>query len=449
MNKLPTEVETVLEAFAPLFSGRVWPKARVLLTGAILCPGKRTVSNILRVMGLSQEKHFQNYHRVLNRAVWSSLAASRTLLLMLIQAFAPRGPLLFGLDDTLERRRGVKISAKGIYRDPVRSSHSHFVKSSGLRWLSLMLLAPVPFAHRIWALPFMSVLCPSERYYQNRGRCHQPLTQRARKMLHLLTRWLPTRPLIVVADRSFAAIEFLAALPKQMTLITRLRLDAALYQPAPSQHLRRRGRPRLKGQRLPTLQQVANDPDTTWQSLQVSLWYGKQNRDVEITSGTAIWYHSGMPVVPIRWLLVRDPLGIFDTQAFLSTQTQVSPKQMLAWFIKRWQVETTFQALREHIGMETQRHWTDLAIARTTPVVIALFSLVTLIAKHIDGSNRQPVAQTAWYQKIRPTFADALAWVRQCLWQNRLFSMSNQKHHMQKIPNAFLNILTHTLAYAA
>ena len=156
--------------FAPLFSQRVWSSVQVLLTGAILAVGARTVTAVLRVMGLSQEEQFQKYHWVLNRAKWSSLAASRRLLRALIEAFVPNGPLLMALDDTIERRRGAKIAAKGIYRDPVRSSHSHFVKASGLRWLCLRLLAPIPWAGRYWALPFCTVLSPSQRYYQQRDR---------------------------------------------------------------------------------------------------------------------------------------------------------------------------------------------------------------------------------------------------------------------------------------
>ena len=138
---------------------------QVLLTGAILADGPRTVTAVPRVMGLAQEKRFQKYHRVLRRVRWSSLATSRRLLGMLIDAFAPEGPLPMALDDTIERRRGAKIAAKGIYRDPVRSSHSHFVKASNLRWLCLMLVAPIPWAKRSWALPFCSLLAPSERYY--------------------------------------------------------------------------------------------------------------------------------------------------------------------------------------------------------------------------------------------------------------------------------------------
>ena len=196
MGPLPPDIISFMSHFAPLFSSRVWPQAQVLLTGALLAPGRRTVSAILRVMGLNQQPDFQTHHRVLNRCVWSSLQGSQILLRLLIERLVPQGRLVFGLDDTIERRRGDHMAAKGIYRDPVRSSHSHFVKASGLRWLSLMLLAPMPWADRIWALPFLSVLCPSERYYQTRGRTHQSLLEREQGMLRLLARWLPHRTLV-------------------------------------------------------------------------------------------------------------------------------------------------------------------------------------------------------------------------------------------------------------
>jgi len=177
MPTLHAKYITILGAFARLFSKRIWEHARILLIGAILSPAERTVTAALRVLGLSGEKHFQNYHRVLNRALWSSLEASHILLGLLVNAFAMLGPIIMGLDDTIERRRGVKIKAKGIYRDPVRSSHSHFVKASGLRWLSLMLLTPIPWAKRVWALPFLTVLAPSERYYKDKVRKHKKLTE--------------------------------------------------------------------------------------------------------------------------------------------------------------------------------------------------------------------------------------------------------------------------------
>jgi hypothetical protein len=271
MPTLPTEYITILGAFARLFSKRIWEHAKILCMGAILSPGERTVTAALRVMGLSWEKHFQNYHRVLTRAVGSGLEASRILLGLLISAFVMHGPLILGLDDTIERRRGAKIKAKGIYRDPVRSSHNHFVKASGLRWLSLMLLAPIPWAKRVWALRFLTVLAPSEHYYQAKVRKHKKLTEWAHQMLLQACRWLPQRFLVVVADSSFAVIQLLwqlRQLKNPICMITRFRMDAALYEPAkPAPG--KVGRPRKKGKRLPTLEKVATDKHTHWKRLQV------------------------------------------------------------------------------------------------------------------------------------------------------------------------------------
>jgi DDE superfamily endonuclease len=179
---------SLLQSFAPLFDSRVWGYAQLLLVGAILAPGKRTVTSVLRIVGLGNENRFQNYHRVLNRARWNSRMASRSLLGLLVRSFAPSGPILVGLDDTIERRWGKQIQARGIYRDPVRSSHSHFVKTSGLRWLSLMLLVDIPWAGRVWALPFLTVLAPSERYHQKRQRRHKTLPRWGRQMLLPLRR---------------------------------------------------------------------------------------------------------------------------------------------------------------------------------------------------------------------------------------------------------------------
>src|SRR5918997_4795539 len=260
MLRLPSRFAAVILAFAPVFlQQRTWCHAEVLLIGAILAPGRRTVTSILRITGLARERRFVNYHRVLNRAAWSGRAAARVLLGLLLDAFAPRGPVVLGLDDTIERRRGKRIRAKGIYRDPVRSSKGHFVKASGLRWLGLMLLVPISWAGRVWALPFLTALAPSERYAREQGRRHKALTDWARQLLMLVARWLPGRRVIAVADTSYAAIELLAALRPHLTLITRLRLDARLFDPPPPRQPGTNGRPRVSGRRQPTLIQRLAD----------------------------------------------------------------------------------------------------------------------------------------------------------------------------------------------
>lgn len=202
MLRLPARFAAVILCFMPLFFQRSWRHAEVLLLGAILVPGRRTVTSILRISGLARERRFVNYHRVLNRAAWNGRAVAQVLIGLLLEAFRPTGPVLLGLDETIERRRGKRISAKGIYRDPVRSSHGHFVKASGLRWLSLMLLVPIPWAGRVWALPFLTALAPSERYCRERGLRHKKLTDWGRQLVLQARRWMPGRPLVLVADKA-------------------------------------------------------------------------------------------------------------------------------------------------------------------------------------------------------------------------------------------------------
>lgn len=449
MHNLPAAMERMLEAFAPICSPRIWKRARVLLVGALLSTGRRTITQALRVMGLDQVRQFSSYHRVLSRARWSCRMAGCTLLRLLVHAFAPEGRLVFGLDDTIERRWGRKIQARGIYRDPVRSSHGHFVKTSGLRWLCLMMLSPIPWAGRIWALPFLTVLCPSERYAAQRQRRHKKLTDWARQMVLQLRRWLPDRELIVVGDSAYSALDWLDAVRHQVVAITRLRLDAALYEPAPARVPGKPGRPRRKGQRLPALAQVLQDPATTWQRIRVSHWYGRAERELDIATGTAVWYHAGLPVVPLRWVLVRDPAGELAPAAFLCTQESLTPVEILSFFVRRWQVEVTFEEVRAQLGVETQRQWSDLAIARTTPCLLGLFSLVTLLANHLHAQGTLAVRRAAWYEKAVPTFSDALAAVRCELWRDEGFSISRAGGKRLKIPPALLDRLAHVIAYAA
>lgn len=458
MPTLPKAYLTVIGAFAPLFRKSIWERAVVVLLGAILAPGKRTVTAVLRVMGRSTERHFQNYHRVLNRARWSSFMASRILLGLLVMALVAAGvPVIMGVDDTIERRWGRKIKARGIYRDPVRSSHSHVVKASGLRWLSAMLLVPIPWAQCVWALPFLTVLAPSERYYRTyRHRPHKKLTVWARQVILCVRRWLRHHPLVIVADSGFAALELLARVQrlKDTLMVTRLRLDAALYTPAPPRQPGQRGAPRKKGARLPTLNQVLNDPTTRWQRVKIRDWYGEGPKVVEIVSGTCVWFHAGLPVVPIRWVLIRDPKGKFKPQALLCTDLDVAPKQILEWFVLRWRLEVTFEEVRAHLGVETQRQWSDLAIARTTPALLGLFSLVTLLAHHSTFSHGKrkgqlPVRQAAWYSKTVPTFSDALAVVRLRFWQQLYLAVVPAETDMVEIPRALLERYTDALCYAA
>src|SRR5215475_9939456 len=411
-DPLPPRFLSCLVGFADLFTRPTWPNVLILLAGVILTPGRRTIAAALRILGRDRNPDFCTFHRILNRAAWSSRAAASRLLLLLIASFLPAAaPVVIGFDDTIERRWGPKIRARGIYRDPVRSSKGHFVKASGLRWLSAMLLVHVPWADRIMALPFLTLLAPSKRFYSGKSRAPKTLVDWARQAALQIRRWLPDRYMVLVADSAFAAIEFLAAVCNYVCVVTRLRLDANLFHFPPPQR-KGRGRRPIKGKPHKKLSTILKDRKVVWKRYRVSLWYGRTNRIVEITTGTALWYRGGVPPVPIRWLLVRDPSGELDPQAFLATDLNAHPHDILAWFVSRWQVEVTFAEVRAHLGVETQRQWSDNAILRTTPALLALFSIVTLWTHDLAKSRKLKPRTAAWYSKSVLTFSYAIAAVR-------------------------------------
>src|SRR6516225_1354687 len=413
-DPLPPRFLSCLAGFADLFTRPTWSHVLVLIAGVILAPSRRTVTSALRILGRERDPDFCTFHRILNRAAWPSRVVAGRLLVLLIAAFMPTGaPVVIGLDDTIERRWGPKISARGIYRDPVRSSKGHFVKASGLRWLSVMLLVRVPWADRIMALPFLTLLAPSKRFYTGKSRAPKTLLDWARQAALQIRRWLPDRYIVLVADSAFAAIEFLAAVRSHLCVVTRLRLDANLFA-FPPQKRKGRGRPPIKGKRLKKLSAILKDRKVRWQRCRVSLWYGRTNRIVEITSGTAIWYRSGVPPVPIRW-----------------------------------QVEVTFEEVRAHLGVETQRQWSDKAILRTTPALLGLFSIVALCAHELSKSRKLKPRTAAWYPKAVLTFSDAIAAVRRETWAHQISFMSRPRRDSIEIPRRIWHRMQNALAYAA
>jgi len=356
-------------------------------------------------------------------------------------------PLVFGIDETIERRWEQKIKARGIYRDAVRSSGSHFVKVSGLRWICVMLITCITWAQRLWALPIMTVLSPSKRYYEQLERAPKTLLERALQMLKQVKRWLPKRDVVAVGDGTYVAINFLHGCQEiGVTFINRLRWDAALYDPAPPYC--GRGRLRKKGARQPTLESRLYDPDTDWQVCELD-WYDGQNRQVEIATDTALWFHYGQPSVTMRWVIVRDPAGDYDLIALLCTDYSRLASWIAECFVSRWQVEVTFEETRRHLGVESQRQWSHKAIARTTPILLGLFSWVTLVAEKFNQAGYSITARhSAWYVKARPTFSDALATVRRQLWccqQTFLISPSNTD--MINTPKHYFDTLIDAVSY--
>ena len=448
MPPLPEAIILVLAPFAPLFSHRVWLHAQVLLLGAMLAPGARTVTAALRVMGLAAERHFTNYHRVLNRATWSARHGSRILLGLLITQLVPPGAtIVLGADDTVERRSGRKITAKGCYRDAVRSSKKHVIRCFGLKWVSMMLLVPVPWSRRVWALPFLTALCwPAEQALRHR---HKTSVDWVRQMMQQARRWLPGRRLVLVVDGGFAAVSLaLACVKSKVVMVSRLRWDAALYHPPGPQPSSKRGPKPTKGKRQRSLQGWAERTDTPWETVEVD-WYKGERKTLWVFSRTALWYTPRQPPVAIRYVLVADPEGKLRMEAFFCTDLEATPVEILPGVVMRWSLEVTFEETRAHLGFETQRQWSDKAITRTTPVLLGLFSLVTLLALRLSQSRPIPVPATAWYHKVEPTFADCLALVRQHLWRARYLVNSTPEAESMQCPPEVIDLLIFGIPLAA
>ena len=315
----------------------------------------------------------------------------------------------------------------------------------------MMVLVEIPWVGHVWGLPFLSTLCPSEQYYKKKKQEHKKITIWARQMIKLMSRWLPDKKVIIVGDSAFSALDLLwAASTHGINLVTRLRLDAALYEPAPPRPRNpKAGRPRRKGVRLPTLNSVLKDSTKKWKQVTLPHWYAHEYKTVEVLSETAVWFHKGLNPVPIRWVLVRDPEGKVKPQAFLATDLTPTPEQILHWYIKRWGIEVTFEETKAHLGFETQRQWSDKAIARTTPAILGMFSIVTLLANRLQKKRRLRSNAAKWYNKQHPTFSDALATVRFYLWNFKHFAISSRNTDTIQIPRALYVRLTETLAYAA
>jgi hypothetical protein len=444
----PDPIIEVLMVFRPLFTAPTWRKLMTLLTGTLLAQGRRTVAAALRASGNAQATNWSSFHQVLNRAQWSPLAVSRQLLLLIVETFVPAGASVdLVIDETLERRWGSKISKRGHYRDSALSSRERSVSSPGLRWIVMAVVVTLPWTKQRWALPFLCVLATTPEVSERLGKRHKTVGMWAHQMVSLVRRWLPDRSIKLMGDTAYSVLELgLHANAQQVTLVTTGRLDAVLHEPPPQRSRHTIGRPRVVGQRLPSLEQVLQDPETVWQKLTLD-WYGEGERTVELCTGTAWWYRYGSDPLPIRWVLTRDPKGKRPPKAIFSTDLTQTAEQIVSDFMKRWSLEVTFEESRAHLGIETQRQWSDLAIERTTPLLFGLYSLLALFGQALHPDGPIPVAQAAWYHKQTATFCDVFAVVRRRLWGDRTFPTSPTDPDVVLVPRSTLERLSWAVCY--
>jgi hypothetical protein len=446
---LTPESLLLLQPFTEVFTRPTFCHMRTLVYGTLLASGRRTVAAALRAIGRGDERHFTTYHRVLNRAVWSPFHLSRILLGLLVMAFlAPDAPLILLIDGTLERRWGRRIAYKGRFHDAVRSQSGHVVTSEGIHWVCLMLLVPVPWCQRPWALPVLSVPTLTPAISAKLGKRHRTTIQAAQILIGLVRRWVPEREIVLVGDGGFAATSLGHTCRRlQVRFVSRLLLTAQLYDAVPPQPKGKPGVKPKKGPRQPKLTQRVKEKATAWLRQEIA-WYAGQQLKMDLLTGVALWHRDGEEPLPIRWVLLRDPSGKRSPFALFCTDSTVPMLQIVAWYVSRWNIEVTFEEVRAYLGLETQRQWSTLAIARTTPCLLGLFSLVVLMA-HALHPDHLPTRQAAWYPKAEPTFVDTLAAVRRHLWEQRNSPTPPDTWGSLNSPPALFDMLVEVACYAA
>ncbi len=417
---LSPHIISVIAPFSVLFSSCTWRIASTLLLGAILSRGKRTVTAVLRTIGLSQDISFSKYHRILNRLNWSLKQGACLLLKMLLELVGEDRPVIL-VDETLERRKGKRIRTKGYYRDAVRSSNSQVVKTTGLKWLVMALSIRFKFAKRAFALPFFSVLEPSKKSVKAQGKRHKTTLDWSVQMVMQLVRWFPNVPFILVGDGGFACAKLaLICFKMNIALVSRLKMNARIYaipEPFPKG---KRGRKPQKGARLISFKEMIKRDDLPWEHVEIMGYNGKKKR-VKFLTNTSIWGVDSYAPIAIRWVLVVDPSAEMDPLPLMSNDFNLSAVKIIELYVDRWGLEVTFQEVREHLGVETQRQWSDKAIARTTPVLMALYSIVCLIGNRMNNEEPLTAEKTAWYDKEAVSFSDLLKAIRTRLWRDNLF----------------------------
>lgn len=409
MNNLPSEIVAILLPFSQLFlSGGVENRGFQLLIGAILTRGPKTVSGILRTIGRNHEDDFSLYHHVLNRNEWDQINGGRILLAQIIVAFN-LSKIKLVVDCTTERRKGKKIDLIGNHRDAVRSSSKRTNYCDGIRWLVVAASVELPFASRTWTLPFLSVSCPPKKWYKDRGREALTAIDRTIQVLKLIRRWFPNITIELIGDGDFGNVKLGNACAKlNIELISRLRNDACLFEYIAVDNGWKRGKALPK---IPEIGETGN-----WEQISINC-YGNKNREVQYTSGVAVRHVRGTGENPIRYVITiiksisKEPICLF------STNLSKTPEEIISAYMERWSIEVTFQECRAHLGVETNREWSEKAISRETPILFGLYTMVVLCSLDLYNKEKLSPRESAWYKKENITFSDALAETRTLIWE--------------------------------
>jgi hypothetical protein len=446
MSTMANHEPPLFSLFAPAFTAATFLRARLLGVAAILTTGRRTVANLLRTVASLAEGDPSSYHRVLSLARWSGLTVAALLTRFIVRHFWPQGRIRLAGDDTVTEHPGRQVHGKARHRDPVRSSHSYTAWRWGHKWVVLAILVQFPFARRPWALPVLVALYRSPQGNRQRGRPHKTPAQLLQLLLRILLRWFPERQFVFAGDRNYGCHEMAELAPRsqgRLHVVSKFPANANLYEPPPA--YAGHGRPRVKGAKLPSPQEVAAQAKRT--RLNVA-WYGGGRRDVEVVSGVGHWYKAGQGLVAVRWVYVQDLTGTHRDEYFYSTDLTMTPQQIIEEYTGRWNIETTFEDARAYLGMESTRGWCERTVTRAEPCLLGLYSVVALLYWLLEPAA-QDQGVVEWAGKASVAFSDAISAVRRWLWTHWVFPRVGHAEAFAKLPEAFQQFLLSALAPAA
>jgi hypothetical protein len=454
LHLLPDSLRSFFALFSPSFTKPTFARFTLIAVAAILTLGCRTLANLLRTLGCLAPGDSSAFRRVFSQRRWSLWRLSRALAAWMLDHLLPSGTVYLAADDTVCEHPGDQVYGKGCHRDAVRSSRTFTAFRWGHKWLVLAVLVHLGGANRPWALPFFVVLCRSQKDDKKHNRRHKTTPQVLAQMLLVLRRWFPSRTFVVAVDGAFASHELAKACtrPKlRMSLVSRFYANAGLYEPPPLVPLNAKGkkpvgRPRVKGVKCDTPEQVVAK---TRQRTRLRLaWYGGGERDVEVVSGTGQWYKAAQGLVEVRWVYVHDKSGTHRDEYFFSTDVSLTAQMIVETYVRRWNLETTFQEMRSYLGLETTRGWKKETVLRVEPCLFGLYSVVVCLHRQLPAKYKQSRG-VDWEGKEGMTFSDAMTGVRKWLWKEWVFRAAGHGAAFENLSKGFQELIVNGLAPAA
>ncbi len=442
---VPNDARPLLDALAPAFTRPTFGRFLTLFGSAILTTGRRTVANLLRTAAPLAQGHVTTYQRVLSSAEWSALRLACQLCRVVLSTIPADQPVILVGDDTVDGHPGRLVYGKARHRDPVRSSHGYTAWRYGHKWVVLAVLIRFPWANRPWALPVLVDLYRSEEDDRLRRRPHRTPARIMATLLRVMLSWFPERRFLFVGDSGYGTHElarFVGRHRARLGLVSKLHPEANLFEPPPP--YRGKGRPPVKGPRRPKPREAVADAELRTETV---AWYGGGERAVGLATGTGHWYKSGEKLVPIVWVFVRDQTGTHRDEYFFSTDVDRTAVAIIGAYCGRWNLETTFQEMRCHLGLESTRGWCRRTVLRAAPCLFGLYTAIALLYQSLPESRRS--GRVEWPGKTGVTFSDALTSVRRWLWQEWVFPRAGGSTAIDQLPRPLHKILLYALAPAA